>query len=68
MKTGGKKNSCVTIECKVFCLSCDTKDYKHYTFPFKNYKSSVKESRRLRTKCDWPQWECRILQAVNKSL
>ena len=52
MKTGGKNNACATIEWKVFCLSCDAKDCKHYTFPFKIHKSLVKESRRLRTKCD----------------
>ena len=56
IKAGGKNNSCVTIEWKVFCLSCDSKDCKHYTSPFKTYKSSVKESRRLRNKCDWLQW------------
>ena len=57
-KTGWKNNSCVTKEWKWFCLSCDGKDCKHYTFPFKIYKSLMKESRRLRTKCDWPQ-SCR---------
>ena len=55
MKTGGKNNSCVTIEWKLLCLSCDAKDCNHYTFAFKIYESSVKESRRPRTKCDWPQ-------------
>ena len=40
MKTGGKNNSCVTIEWKVFCLSCDdAKDFKHYTFLSKYIKS-----------------------------
>ena len=43
---------------KVFCLSCDAKDCKHYTFPFKIHKSSVKENRRLRTKCDWLSGPC----------
>ena len=56
MKTDGKNNSRVTIEWKVFWLSCEAKDCKHCTFSFKIYKTSVKESRRLRTKCDWPQW------------
>ena len=35
-------------------LNCDAKDWKYYTFAFKIYKSLEKESRRLRTKCDWP--------------
>ena len=72
MKTGGKNNSYVAIEWKVFCLSCDAKDYKYYAFSFKLYKSSVKESKRLRTKCDCPQWamfvdkvECKKLPVVN---
>ena len=53
MKNGGKNNSCVTIEWKVFCLSCGAKDCKHDTFPlYILYKSSVKDRRRLRTKCD----------------
>ena len=56
IKTGGKNNPFVTKECKLLYLSCDAKDCKHYTYPFKIYKSSVKESRRLRTKCDWLQW------------
>ena len=50
MKTGGKIIHVLQYR------GCDAKDCKHYTFPFKIYKSSVKESRRLRTKCDWPQW------------
>ena len=58
MKTGGKNSSCVTIVWKVLCLNCDAKDCKHYTFPSKIYKSSVKESRRLRTKCDWLNGTC----------
>ena len=44
-----KNNSCVTIEWKLFCLSCNTKDCEHYTSAFKIYKSLLKESRRLRT-------------------
>ena len=56
MKTGGKNNSCAAIEWKLFYLSCHAKDYKHYTFALKIYKILVKESRRLRTTCDWPQW------------
>ena len=55
-KTGGKNNWWVTIEWKLLCLSCDAKDCKHYTFAFKIHKSLVEESRRLYTKCDWPQW------------
>ena len=55
MKTSGKNNLCVTIEWKLFCLCCDAKECKHYTFPFKIYKRLVKESRGLHTKCDWPQ-------------
>ena len=62
MKTGGKNNSCVTIDWKVFCLACDAKDCKHYIFPSKIYKSSVKESKRLRTK--WTMC-CRKLPVVN---
>ena len=39
MKAGGKNNSRVTIEWKIFCLSCDAKDYKDYTFLSKDIKS-----------------------------
>ena len=52
MKTDRKNNSCVTIEWKLICLSCDAKECKHDSFLFKMYKSFVKESRELRTKCD----------------
>ena len=37
-------------------LRCNAKNCKHYTFALKIYKSLVKESRRLRTKCDRTQW------------
>ena len=56
MKTGGKSNSRLTIEWKLFHLDCDAKDYKHYAFAFKIYKSLVKDSRRLRSKCYWSRW------------
>ena len=39
MKTDGKNNSCVTMEWKIFCLNCDAKDRKHYTFSLKIYKA-----------------------------
>ena len=45
MKTGGKNNSCSTKEWKLFGLSCDAKDCKHYILAFKIYKSLVKESK-----------------------
>ena len=56
MKTGGKNNSCVTVDWKLFCLGYDAEDYKHYTFPFKIYKSLAKDIRGLGTKCDSPPW------------
>ena len=56
MKTGGEDNLGVTTEWKLICLSGDASNCKHYAFPFKIYKSLVKESRGLSTKCDWPQW------------
>ena len=56
MKINRKNNLCVTREWKLFCFRCDPKECKHYIFPFKIYKSLVKKSKRLCTKCDWPQW------------
>ena len=56
MKTSGNNNLSVTIKWKLFCLNHDAKGCKHYTFTSKIYKSLVKESRRLHTKHDWPQW------------
>ena len=50
MKTGRKNNSCVTEEWEVFYLRQQT-----LHFPFQNRRNFAKESRRLRTKCDWPQ-------------
>ena len=63
MKTGDKNNSCVPIELKLSCLKCDAKDCKHCNFPFKMYESLVKESKGLRTKCDWRQWAMRCRQS-----
>ena len=62
MKNNEKNNSSGTTWWKLFCLSCEAKDRKHYTFAFKIYKDLVKDSRGLRTKCDWPQWAIRCGQ------
>ena len=45
MKSCGKNNSCSTKGWKLFGLSCDAKDCKHYILAFKIYKSLVKESK-----------------------
>ena len=57
MKSSGTNNSSAAKEWKVFCSGCYSKEFKHYTFPLKIYKSSVKKSRRrLCINCDWPRW------------
>ena len=50
---------------EIFCLNCDTKDYKHCTFPLKICESLVKESRRLSIKCFVNKVEYRKLPVVS---
>ena len=72
IKTGGKNNSRVAIEWTLFCLSCDAKNCKHYTFAFNIYESLVNHSRNyalsvtgLNGPCVRVKVECTKLPVVN---